>query len=76
MEREGVDVGAQGDAALAAADVADQAGATGQGARLEAGRGQQRAQVAAMAAATTRIGVGTATEEGVSAPVVEVMRRT
>ena len=41
VQRKGVDVGAQGDAALAAADVADQADAAGQGARLQSGRGQQ-----------------------------------
>ena len=60
VQRESVDVGAQGHAARAAAHVADQTGAAGQGARLEAGRRQQAADQgrgAVLGAAQLRRGV-------------------
>ena len=44
VQRQGVEVGAQRDAALAEPDVADEAGAAGQGARLEPGRHQRAAR--------------------------------
>ena len=40
LQRQGVEVGAQRDAAVAVADVADEAGAAGEGAGLETGRRQ------------------------------------